>query len=403
MPHRAEKIKLKTLIELFDERPLENVLAAEVFRPERVVFLAADSKAQDKSLHARLRQYFARRGMTPELIFLECSRYNAAKIERQLRRVAELYPDCALDITGGTDAALFAAGLLCADTEIPVFTFSRRQGRFYDIRRAEFAEEQPRGLRYTPEDFFLMAGGSMREGRFDSGGLDAYMGRVEPFFALYMRHRRRWSDIVAYFQRLSHAPAGEPAPLDVRGAYTVKAERGSRVSADEDALRELQQLGFISGLRIERGERVSFRFADGNIRTWLRDAGSVLELYTYKQCLDSRLFDDVRISAVVDWDGSRGRDAITNELDVTATRGICPVFISCKTCSVSTEAINELAVLRDRFGGKMACAAIVSTEKCSAAARHRAAELDITVIDLEDVRAGRITTRLRAMTEEIKK
>ena len=27
------------------------------------------------------------------------------------------------------------------------------------------------------------------------------------------------------------------------------------------------------------------------------------------------------------------------------------VFISCKTCAVDTDAINELAILRDRFGG----------------------------------------------------
>ena len=30
---------MKTLIELYDERPIENILATEVFRPERTVFL----------------------------------------------------------------------------------------------------------------------------------------------------------------------------------------------------------------------------------------------------------------------------------------------------------------------------------------------------------------------------
>ena len=30
---------MKTLIELYDERPIENVLGTEVFRPERTVFL----------------------------------------------------------------------------------------------------------------------------------------------------------------------------------------------------------------------------------------------------------------------------------------------------------------------------------------------------------------------------
>ena len=30
---------MKTLIELYDERPLENVLSTEVFRPQRTVFI----------------------------------------------------------------------------------------------------------------------------------------------------------------------------------------------------------------------------------------------------------------------------------------------------------------------------------------------------------------------------
>ena len=30
---------MKTIIELYDERPFENVLAVDVFRPEHVVFL----------------------------------------------------------------------------------------------------------------------------------------------------------------------------------------------------------------------------------------------------------------------------------------------------------------------------------------------------------------------------
>ena len=30
---------MKTLIELYDERPLENVLSTEVFSPERTVFI----------------------------------------------------------------------------------------------------------------------------------------------------------------------------------------------------------------------------------------------------------------------------------------------------------------------------------------------------------------------------
>ena len=46
---------MKTLIELYDERPLENVLSTEVFRPERTVFLCPPEVAADLPLQNKLR------------------------------------------------------------------------------------------------------------------------------------------------------------------------------------------------------------------------------------------------------------------------------------------------------------------------------------------------------------
>ena len=123
----------------------------------------------------------------------------------------------------------------------------------------------------------------------------------------------------------------------------------------------------------------------------------MLELYVYKACLDSGLFNDVRTSAVVDWDGDGRNGAVSNELDVMCTRGITPVFISCKTCMIRTEALNELAVLRDRFGGQIARAAIVTAEPAGASARNRAAELNIRVIDLNDLQDGRLGQSIRRL------
>jgi len=80
-----------------------------------------------------------------------------------------------------------------------------------------------------------------------------------------------------------------------------------------------------------------------------------------------------------------------------AARGVISLFLSCKTSEIQTEALNELAILRDRFGGKGAKAAIVSTERCNAAARHRAAQLDIAVIDLEELKGDQLANRLKVI------
>ena len=364
---------METLIELYDERPLENVLGVDMFHPKRVVYICPGSVASDLNLQNKLRLYFRHRSLHVELIFYRAGMFDAEEVLKVFRKVLSLYPDSVLDITGGTDAVLFAAGLLSAESAIPVITYSRRENKFYNIRNAPFCDDLPCDVCYTVEDCFLMAGGSMRPGRVDNSILSDYLDDIEPFFRVYLKHRRPWTKIVTFIQRLSPADSEGRFSLSVSGGYTVKGERAARISAPEDELEIVPE------------ESVSFRFRDAQIRTWLRDVGSVLELYIYKACLDTGLFQDVITSAVVDWDGSGRQNAVTNELDVMCTRGITPVFISCKTCDVKTEALNELAILRDRFGGKIAKAAIVTAEKGGAAMRNRASELGIDVFDLDDL------------------
>ena len=373
---------MKTLIELYDERPLENVLSTEMFRPERTVFICPPEVAANRTLQSKLREYFRHRGLGGECVFLPVSLLDAGAVAQLLREVAARYPDCALDIAGGTDAALFAGGLVCAETNIPVFTYSRKRNMFFDIQHAAFAHDLPCTVQLKVEDCFLMAGGSMRQGRVDNAVLSRYMDLIDPMFALYLRFRREWPKIVTYIQRVSQADDG----LHAQGDYQVKGERGTRVSAPMLALEEMEKLGLLSHLRALENGQVSFDFRDAQVRAWLRDVGSALELYIYKACLDSRLFNDVHTSVVVDWQGQKpGPDSVTNELDVMATAGVRPVFISCKTCDVKTEALNELAILRDRFGGQVASAAIVTAERGRGPMRHRAMELGIDVIDLEDL------------------
>ena len=388
---------MNTLIELYDDRANENILAPDMFRPHRIIYLCPTEIAQDKRRQEKIRAFFLHRGWDPELIFLESSLFKADRILRQLLTISEKYPDCALDVTGGSDAALFAAGMFASQTGVPAFTYSRKQNRFYNISGAPFADNLPCDLAYSVEEFFLMAGGTLLPGRVKNTILEQYLDDFDPFFACFLRFRRDWTNIISYIQRVSPAEYGQVPPLSIQGKYTVKGEHGRRNSANEDALHELARIGFIQQLAIVPGESVSFRFRDPNIRAWLRDVGSVLELYVYKACLDTGIFNDVISSAVVRWDDVLGHGSVSNEIDVMAAKGVIPLFLSCKATDIKTEALNELAILRDRFGGKGAKAAIVTTEPCNAAARHRAAQLGIAVIDLEELRSGQLSHRLKVI------
>ena len=388
---------MNTLIELYDERAIENILAPDMFHPRRIIYLCPREVLRDHTRQQKLAAFYRKRCWEPELIFVGTSLFEADRILRQLFTIEEKYPDCAIDVTGGSDAALFAAGMFAARKGVPAFTYSRRKNRFYDISGADFADDLYCDLTYSIEDFFLMAGGTLLPGRVDNHILSQYLPYFDPFFSCFLRFRHEWPTIISYIQRISPAEYGQIPPLDITGSYTVKGERGSRNSANEDALQELAQIGFIQDLTIIPDQQVSFRFRDVHTRAWLRDVGSVLELYTYKACVDAAIFHDVISSAVVRWDDVLGHGSVLNEIDVMAARGVIPLFLSCKACDIKTEALNELAILRDRFGGKGAKAVIVTTESCNAAARHRAAQLGIAVIDLEELKTGQLVHRLKVI------
>ena len=388
---------MDTLIELYDERAIENVLAADMFRPQRIVYLCPTEVAQSRERQEQIGDFFRYRGWNPELIFLEASLYKVDRILRQLLAISEKYPDCAMDVTGGSDAELFAAGLFAAKANVRVFTYSRRKNRFYNISGAEFAENLPCDILYSVKDFFLMAGGTLLPGRVDNGILREYLDDIDPFFDCFLQYRRDWNNIITYMQRVSPSECGQVPSMQVQGNYTVKGERGGRISAKEDVLQAFERIDFLRDLDIVSGEKVSFRFRDAYTRAWLRDVGSVLELYVYKACLDAGIFNDIISSAVVRWDEVLGHASVINEIDVMATRGVVPLFISCKVSDIKTEALNELAILRDRFGGKGAKAAIVSTGRCNAAARHRAAQLGIAVIDADELESGKLAHRLKVI------
>ena len=386
---------MKTLIELYDERPLENVMSTEMFRPDVTVYICDRNTAVNEKLQRKLREYFRSRNIESELVFMEASHYSASSILKTLKTAVSMYPDCVLDISGGTDDALFAAGRLCSEKKIPVLTYSRKKNRYFSISSAPFADNVECDINYRTCDFFRMAGGAMRQGRVDNRILENYFDIIEPYFEVFMDFRRKWGTITTYFQRVSQTPRDREISLDVCGELIVKGDRGRRIEAPVEALRRFERIGMIRDLKL--GDKVCFSFRDRQCRTWLRDVGSVLEIYIYKLCVDCGLYNDVHTSVVVDWEKDVSRDSVTNEIDVMAVHGVTPVFISCKTCPVSTEALNELAILRDRFGGKGACAAIVTTENGTAVMRNRAHELDIDVIELQDFTKGNVMKRIKSI------
>lgn len=383
---------MRTLIELYDTSPIRNVLATVMFRPQEMILICPPEVAEDPNQKRSLRDFFAYLNCPVKLTLIPVTLLDAGKTERVLREVLESHQDCAIDISGGTDAALFAAGVASGDT--PVFTYSTRKDTFFEIKNAPFARSLPNTVHLDVRSCLMMAGGTLLPGREDNAGLAEMSDRIDRLFRVYSAFRPQWNRQISYIQKISSA---EPGVLEAGGQLREKAGN-KNVDADGEFFGALEEAGLILNLQ-HTDESVSFRFPDERVRFWLRDVGAVLELQVFRACHAAGCFDDVVLSAVVNWQsGKINRDSVTNEIDVMAVQGIQPVFISCKTSEVHTDALNELAILRDRFGGKFARAILVTsgvTGKTREPVRRRADKLSIELVEWEDMSLESLINRLR--------
>ncbi|MBO7663827.1 MAG: DUF1887 family protein [Clostridia bacterium] len=383
---------MQTLIELYDPSPINNVLSSLMFQPKEMILLCPPESAEDREFRRSLRAFFQYMNCPVRVTFVSVSLLDARSTERVLGEILASHNDCAIDISGGTDASLFAAGACSGDTA--VFTYSRKRNAFYEIKNASFARSLPCTVRLDVAGCLKMAGGTLLPGREDHTLLRDRLEEIDRLFRVYSLYRRIWNGQISFIQKISSAESGD---LEADGPLRKKAGN-KMVQADPDLFRELAEENLIQDLQILE-DRISFRFPDETVRFWLRDIGAVLELQVFRACHLAGCFDDVVLSAVVNWQGGAiHHDSVTNEIDVMAVQGISPVFISCKTCEVHTEALNELAILRDRFGGKYARALLVTSgmaTKTRANMRMRAVKLGIELVEWENAGLEQLINCLR--------
>ncbi len=386
---------MKTLIELYDDSPIENVLATLVFSPQECVLLCPPEIAKSRELKSATKNFLKHRGIDTKLTFIPVSMDNAVKIARVMKEVQDSHQDCAINISGGSDAALFAAGAVAYKCLTPVFTYSRRKNTFFEINNASFARGVVPNIKLDVESSLLMAGGTLLPGRADNAELESRIEQIDSLFAIYGKFRRIWNRQISWFQKVS---SSEPGVLDVSGPLTEHTGNGN-VTVEQSLFTALAQSKLILDLEITE-DSICFRFPDETVRFWLRDVGAVLELQLWRACKAAGCFDDVVLSAIVNWqNGSIRSDSVTNEIDVMAVQELSPVFISCKACEVHTEALNELSILRERFGGKYSRAILATSgiagSRNRASVRNRAAKLGIELIEWEDLSLDRLIARLR--------
>lgn len=377
---------MKTIIELYDEEPIFNILAAVAFRPETLVFIGG--KLMHKERKDRIIRCLEERGLPIQIHFYTADANRIPSMLATMERVVDKFSECVVDITGGSSTMLYAAGVFCSSRNIPVMVYEKTRGRFLNLQHCPEAENTPYSLHFSAEDFLIMAGGSFpRCGHVGAKNITPEMEQyIKDVWKIYVEHYDSWTKHVQYLQAVSGGD--ESKDLSVRAPMEIRMADGKHRYCNKEIFLALRKCGVIEDL-LFRGKRVSFRYRSRLLRSCLCDIGIWLELYLYVTAKDSGYFDDVQVSVVIDWDGeTEQRSGTINELDILLTKGPTPVFISCKTGVPNTQALNELDVLSERYGGYWAKGVLATMSRLShvnPSVYRRAADMGIYVLQQEDI------------------
>lgn len=401
---------MKTLLELYDRNPIYNYLAALIFKPEKVVFVGAVDEPIEKC-RAKTHKFAQLTGMNCKFEFVYSKPNDFEDNRKTLKSVISKEKskgnECFIDVTGGRDLALVASGSLIGEG-VEIIYYDRSLSRYLSLISGESAEFE---AKISCEAFITAAGGTV----FEVARSHSYSPEESRIIAevteLFFEHREVWTKFVKYLQQIAKKDENDPS-LFVDAPLSF-SENGKLFECNKEIMKRLEKLGAIKNLRLSE-KRINFSFFSRRLANLLVNEGVWLELKVYMAAKEMRCFYDSQTGVKFIWDiPSEERplsrllsDSVPrNEVDAVLSRGLTPVFVSCKTRAPVNEDLNELYAVKEKFGGDFACAIIVTTKKVhrDTPIYERAKALGIGIIDEKAFENGSLAEKLDSLTDRRRK
>ena len=386
-----------TLIECFDRSPIENIAGCLHLRPKKLILLGIES--QMAPVVHRYRSFLQARDMDTQVILRDIQKSDLHRSAKTLAETVLAEGDCVIDLAGGDTQTVMIVGAMLAlltddqRSRVSVQKFDPEQRLLLDCDRDGHVVRGSRAALSVREIVSLNGGSAKTETHQlprDCGPRDL---------------DRLW-DLV------SEDPKGWNRSLSILGEFESRSESKTQILLDLDRLRgqirsfddkfplfqklmaEFSRRGIID----DRSSRDTLRYSYASplLRYCTQKAGNVLEVKALLEARDMTVqgepwFDDCQMSVTIDWDGIN-HDPIErvpetkNEIDVLLTRGMTPLFISCKIGDIGDEERYKLHTVATRFGGPRARKMLIATnlDRKSAAANRsfvqRAWDMQIFVV-----------------------
>lgn len=417
-----------TIVELFDDKPINNIVGALAFSPEKIIYVGGISKKQFNSKKKPIiEKYLQNKSLGGiEIEYMQVNRSSLSDIILKLEFIHDMNEDVKfhVEVTGGEDLILIALGILCErHPEIELYQIS---SRLRTIRSYSLSGDDGESLDVT-------CGNSVRENLFLHGasivhanGDDVLAGgfRWTPDFVQDIdimwrimcdgvgfkrdagqTHPNQWNRVAMTLAEIdkdfSDRPDANTIEIDKRYYDNVLA-RYYDVDQLYAYLRYFIRKGLIR-YKIDKNKEI-FRFKSDQIRLCLTKSGLLLELKVYLICseLVRRRGGDCLTGVTIDWDGDDDLGqtvkylndpddpdssiSTLNEVDVVCTCGLLPYFISCKNGKFSSDELFKLSSVAEQFGKGYGRKIIVVSNLDGALRQsknlilQRAADMGVTII-----------------------
>lgn len=396
---------MDTLIELLDARPADNVLAPQTFFPKRLIYLCGLNTGG--AIIKGIRSFIKRRLPECSVIFLSADMDDQKAVYNKLNRIFRVTGGGTIDITGGGEAAAFAAGMLCAEYRVPVISYDFDKRCYKNVKYANFIREDlPRPTITIPELFEIAGARVDGYGRISPDEIAGWTEKIKAVWEIFLQHVSGWTRFTAWLQAACVSAKYAGYPDSIRYPASVRRTGKEKLQANIRILRKLSSAGIIRNFKYKK-PMISFLFPDAKLPILLCDAGVWLELICWVCCREAGFFDDCAASVIVNWMAHEADKSGTtyNEIDCVAVRWPKSLFISCKLSIPSASALNEIRTLSTRFGGCDTTAVLMTMGDASSEPyfSQRAADLGIRVIDFKTLKyadQGMLSALLKSIISE---
>lgn len=391
-----------TIIELYDNTPINNIIGALTFEPEKVVYVGSFSRKQFASKKQPvLEKYFVQKHLdNTEIEYVQVRKDDLHDIIEKLEKIYAENDDCHfnIEVTGGEDLMLVAIGVMCQrHPEIQLFQISSklRNIRSFSLNYKEENEKSAVEFSNSVEENLILHGScilsadgseSLGENGWDFD--DDFISQIDTMWNICCHGiPERFKTVPFKVYSYPNMWNKVTSALMMLESITVKNGKKNIIQITENKYIEIcnqfadvnmvdSYLGYLMyrNLLMMYSENgfVCIEFENDRIRNCFTKSGNILELKTYLT-LQNLLADynaDVRMGVTIDWDGdipdenlSFIDDANTiNEVDIIASVGITPYFISCKNGKFNSDELYKLDTVAERFGTGYAKKIIVTTD-----------------------------------------